>query len=86
MIRVLRAPPCDFDRLSKRHFTEKREAILERARFLLGQGQADCRAAAGEARIADVQTATTTSSEGFRKSLTALLPRLEEQLPKEVQP
>jgi len=66
MLRVLRAPPCDFDREVKRHFAHRRHAILERARQL--------------------HSDESVCSEGFRKSLAALLPRLEEALPQEAPP
>lgn len=66
MLRVLRAPPADFDQLAKRHFAQRRSAILDRARSL--------------------QNGETACSEGFRKSLAALLPRLEEALPKDPPP
>lgn len=62
MLRVLRAPPSDFDAAVGKHFSERRAAILERARVLQEGGE-------------------TGFSEGFRKSLVALLPRLEELLP-----
>lgn len=63
MLRVLRTPPCDFDGAVKRHFAERRTAILDRARRILNGGD------------------DALCSEGFRKSLAALLPRLEEALP-----
>jgi len=66
MLRVLRAPPCDFDREVKRHFAHRRHALPERARQL--------------------QRDDSVCSEGFRKSLAALLPRLEEALPQEAPP
>jgi len=67
MLRVLRTPPCDFDRAVKRHFAERRPAILDRARHLHAGDNSLC-------------------SEGFKKSLAALLPRLEEALPEEMPP
>mmetsp|Transcript_45149 Transcript_45149/g.144619 ORF Transcript_45149/g.144619 Transcript_45149/m.144619 type:complete len:966 (-) Transcript_45149:148-3045(-) len=80
MLRVLRSPPGDFDHISKRHFAERRAAILERARGLqLGDG-------GGSEGGATVAAGSSSGSEGFRKSLAALLPRLEEQLPKEPPP
>lgn len=66
MLRVLRSPPSDFAHLAKRHFAERRTAILERARSL--------------------QRGESEGSEGFRKSLAALLPRLQEALPQECPP
>merc|ERR1712151_943720 len=54
MLRVLRTPPVDFDHIVKRHFAERRSAILERAR---GLHESD----------------TSLCSEGFKKSLAALL-------------
>eukprot|EP00929_Paragymnodinium_shiwhaense_P046830 TRINITY_DN23824_c0_g1_i1.p1 TRINITY_DN23824_c0_g1~~TRINITY_DN23824_c0_g1_i1.p1 ORF type:complete len:406 (+),score=89.80 TRINITY_DN23824_c0_g1_i1:187-1404(+) len=68
MLRVLKSPPSDFDRPVQKHFAERRQAILDRARQLREGG--------GEG-------ATGNCSEGFRKSLAALLPRLEEALPPE---
>lgn len=64
MLRVLRTPPCDFERPVKQHFAERRAAILARARHLQFSDSSLC-------------------SEGFRKSLAALMPRLEEALPSE---
>jgi len=65
MLRVLRTPPVDFEHVVKRHFAERRSAILERARWLQNTAASGC-------------------SEGFRKSLVALFPRLEEALPSEL--
>jgi len=67
MLRVLRTPPSDFDRLVKRHFAHRRSDILARARHLHSGEDTGC-------------------SEGFKKSLAALLPRLEEALPEEAPP
>jgi ubiquitin-conjugating enzyme E2 O len=67
MLRVLRSPPSDFDIAVKRHFAERRPAILQRARELREGSDSTC-------------------SEGFRKSLAALFPRLEEVLPEEAPP
>lgn len=67
MLRVLRTPPTDFDRLVKRHFAHRRSDILARARHLHSGEDTGC-------------------SEGFKKSLAALLPRLEEALPEEAPP
>eukprot|EP00927_Polykrikos_kofoidii_P046693 TRINITY_DN40848_c0_g1_i1.p1 TRINITY_DN40848_c0_g1~~TRINITY_DN40848_c0_g1_i1.p1 ORF type:complete len:1003 (-),score=160.28 TRINITY_DN40848_c0_g1_i1:51-2756(-) len=62
MLRVLRSPPSDFDRVVRRHFSERRAAILARAKRLR-------------------EEESTLVSEGFKKSLAALVPRLEEVLP-----
>lgn len=67
MLRVLRTPPTDFDRIARQHFADRRSAILERAQWLQCSSSSMC-------------------SEGFRKSLVALVPRLAEALPLEPPP
>mmetsp|Transcript_12953 Transcript_12953/g.28730 ORF Transcript_12953/g.28730 Transcript_12953/m.28730 type:complete len:1084 (+) Transcript_12953:196-3447(+) len=89
MLRVLRAGPVDFSTEAKRHFAERRSAILERARRLQrGEVSVACCSASPAALPRGAGSAATGSapgvgSEGFRRSLVALLPRLEEMLPKE---
>jgi ubiquitin-conjugating enzyme E2 O len=67
MLRVLRTPPTDFDRMVKLHFAERRRAILDHCQWLQCSASSQC-------------------SEGFRKSLAALVPRLTEALPLEPPP